>query len=223
MPALPPVPNVVSIEFLWEVGTDLNITSKLPFLYSGDPPDIAGIADISDAAAAAWEAHLQSLMSTSNVLASVQATDLAAGDGLRHITDVGLNGTRSGSALTQTVCALVNHKLTARYRGGKPRSYFPWGTTTDLANPGAWDSTFITAVNSQFAAFIASMIGVPFDTTTLVNHSAISYYQGVYPPVTLPSGRVKQAAKPRTTPVVYPIIESVLNPKLGTQRRRISA
>jgi hypothetical protein len=223
MPALPPVPNVAQIEFLWTVGTDVDVTTKLSFLYSGDPPDTASVVDIADAAATAWAAHLQALMTTGNVLQSIQVTDLNSADGERFIAAVGENGTASGAALTQQVCALVNHVLTARYRGGKPRSYFPWGTESSLLNQAQWSSAYITAVNSGFAAFIGALLGETFDTTTFEHQVAISYYSGVYPPVTLPSGRVKQASKPRATPVVYPITESRLNPKLGTQRRRVAA
>jgi hypothetical protein len=223
MPALPNVPNTVRVDLNWEIGTDLHVGTKFYFQYDGDPPDVSGVLDIGDAVAASWAAHLQDLSRTGIICVETVVTDINSEDGLRAIVPIGENGTLGGAVLPQSICGLVNHTVAARYRGGKPRSYPPIGSADTLASPAQWESSFITSVNAGWAAFTAALIGVEFDTTTLTQYGAVSYYQGVQPPVTLPSGRVKQASKPRTTPAFLPIVTSTLNPNLGTQRRRIRA
>jgi hypothetical protein len=131
-------------------------------------------------------------------------------------------GTRSGTAMPINACMLINFQLGRRYRGGKPRIYAPWGVTADLNTPEKWSSSFVSASTAAWIAFITNTSGVLAGGTSVAGQENVSYYAGVEPPITLPSGRVKQASKVRPGPIAPdPITSVAANPLVGSQRRRV--
>jgi hypothetical protein len=101
---------------------------------------------------------------------------------------------------------IFNMHISRRYRGGKPRVYFPLGSATDMADPQHWTAAFLTsagnafnAVNNALQAFTSPTINTP----ALAN---VSYYSG---------------GSLRSAPVVDLVSTTSANSIPGSQRRRI--
>jgi hypothetical protein len=226
VPALPDVPSVIRAQWRLTKGTDVEVFSRFFFRYTGTAPSDATATLIANDMWLAYSNHLMSLVDASTQLDGAFVVDLtspSAGAG----EDLGVSpGTRTGGELPAATCALVNLAIARRYRGGKPRSYFPFGVATDLLNPQAWTTTFLgdvaTALNGFFNACLAITEG-GCSISELVN---VGYYgeligglsfTAVQNPTTK---RWRNVPNVRTTPLVDPVLSYVLNAKPGNQRRR---
>jgi hypothetical protein len=221
MPPLPDPPNP-TLKFLasWKIGADPMGDTRLFFEYAGGPPSSADCASAAADMAGQIVDWFVPLMHPQISLETVTAIDITTTSGKQGAGGSATPGTRTGGQLAPGTAVLVNHQIGTRYRGGKPRSYLPFGTSTDVGTTGLWNSAFVDAVDSAWGSFIANIIGGVYGSTTVVTYIALSYYDGVNPPVTLPSGRVKQSSKLRTTPVQYDITGHTTSEVIASQRRR---
>jgi hypothetical protein len=115
---------------------------------------------------------------------------------------------------------LVNYVIGRRYRGGKPRSYFPWGSSQEIFTRQSWNPTFVTNVDSGLAAYFSAVIGTTVGGTTLTEHVNVSYYSG-FTVVTNPvTHRARNVPTVRAVPVVDNILSFAASSRPASQRRR---
>lgn len=219
MPALPDVPNVLRVDWLWAVGGDLTVTTKHEFLYTGTAPNSAACVTLA-ADIYALQAAFSPLYGTDVDLLGTKVTDLSS-----HTGGVGehaqtTEGGRSGVTLAASSCALVNYVIGRRYRGGKPRSYFPFFTADDVLNPQTWDSAAPSELDSQLAAYFAGVIGLSAGGCTITEHVSVSYYSGFTARENMGTGRWKNVPNVRAVPVVDTILSYAASSRIGNQRRR---
>jgi hypothetical protein len=221
MPPLPNPPNPTLRCLLnWKIGADATSDTRLFFEYGGSAPSPGDCAAFCQDIMFAATGKFDPLMHPQVTLESVTVVDITTTSGHQGMGGTPLVGTRTGGQLAPATSALVRHAIGTRYRGGKPRSYMPFGTSTDIGTTGLWDSAFVTAVDSAWGSFIAAVIGNVEGGTTIGQYMVLSYYDGVNPPVMLPSGRVKQSSKLRTVPVQYDITGHTTSEVIASQRRR---
>lgn len=221
MPPLAPVPSVLKVNHEWGIGSDLTAISRWHLLYSGGPPTDADCNALASSMYTQWEVIFAGYCGTDIAFLGISIEDLTSPtSGIGSHTGSSL-GTRTGGPMPAGVCGLANGPIGRRYRGGKPRTYFPIGVPGDLATANTWASSFITNINAAFAALIADYKGDSSGTTSISEVVNVSYYEG-FTSVTNPiTGRTKDVPKQRTGgPVTDVIAAYVLNPKLGSQRRR---
>jgi hypothetical protein len=219
MPPLHSVPNVIKAQLLWSDSSDNDVRTTLFFRYSGGPPTstdaVALAADIYTAAAAMlgnWTPTTQ--------LTGVEVTDLSSPAGGQGLHAASTPGTLSGSDLAGGTAVVVGYLITRRYRGGKPRSYFPFFSADSLATRQTWIGADLTALDSALTTFFSAVIGSSAGTTTITDHVNVSYYLG-FTVVTNPvTGRARNVSTPRATPVVDVISSFGARPRPGSQRRR---
>lgn len=152
-------------------------------------------------------------------LEGVKVIDLSSSSGALGIHSEVAAGSRTGDEGPGSLCVLTNYLITRRYRGGKPRSYWPWGVAQDLSTQQTWDSTLLNAVSTGLAGLFSSVIGLEEGTTTITDHVNVSYYAGFHV-ITTPSGRMKNVSTLRTTPVVDTIVSFGTPARPASQRRR---
>lgn len=219
MPALPAIPNVLRADLQWTVGGDLDVITRFFFRYSGGPPSSADAvtiaADIYSAAAA-----MDSLWEPGTDLTGVKVTDLSSSTGGVGEHSQVTSGSGSTASMPGSVSVLVNYVITRRYRGGKPRSYFPFGSEVNIATRQTWAAGFITSVNSALSTFFGAVIGIVGGGTTITAHVNVSYYEGFIVVTNPVTGRSKNVAKPRTVPIVDDILSWTTSSRPGSQRRR---
>jgi hypothetical protein len=218
------VPQVIKLSHKFVTNTDLDLVTVWHWKYTGGAPLNADLNSWLSAISNGFTTHLQALMPTNVTHVMDTATDLSspsAGQAVQTHTQV---GTRAGAILPLSTCAMFNGLIQRRYRGGKMRNYWPFGVESDLADDAHWSQAALTAFNAGIAAMIQQIAGAPAGPATISSAVSVSYYSGVNPPITLPSGRVKQSSKLGPSPpfpYVDPVTQYVCNPVLGTQRRRL--
>lgn len=222
MPSLPNTPSaVLSVIFHNDLNGDANVRTKLYFAYTGGPPNNTDCNTIASGASSAWSAHLAALMSNTSAMFLTEVEDLATTNGGVGQHTSAINGTLSGGVLPVEVCQLVNYRVARKYRGGKPRSYFPFGDETKVNTDGrTWTSSQLIAVNAGISAFQTAMAAVTGGSTNVAGPVNVSYYHGYLAP-TIVNNRAKNHLAPRATPIVDPITSSAANSLLANQRRRI--
>lgn len=220
MPALPPVASVLKLSLLWTLGSDTDASTRLYWLYSGTPPTNATCVSLSSNINGIVSTNLAALFPSATVYRGCEVTDLTSSTAGTGITSVTTPGTRSGGILPAGVNMLVNYSLGRRYRGGKPRSYYPFGVSTDVTTEQTWTSAFITATTTALTNFNTAMNVLTVTGCSLTRQVNISYYQGFTAVENTVTGRWRNVPKQRTTPLTDSITSFTANQKFGSQRRR---
>lgn len=218
MPALPLVPDVILAKLLWTDDTDASVSSNVFFRYSGSPPNAAACVALAE--------DIANAMNPSNVnwhndtiLTGCKVTDLSsASGGVGEYTQSEL-GALESAPLAGGTALVVGYEITRRYRGGKPRNYFPWGSSASLNGRQAWSPAFIESCTGTLTTFFGDAIGSTSGGTTITDHVNVSYYAGFHV-ITTPSGRMKNVSNVRTTPIVDTIVSWGPSARPGSQRRR---
>lgn len=219
MPALPAIPNVVKVQFGWNDGSDTHATNVMHYRYSGGPPNATDATTIAAGLFNAM-AGCHNSWPPGTLLELCTVTDLASATGAQGAHSGAQDGTSSGVPLAAGSAVLVTYVIGRRYRGGKPRSYFPWGDAASLSGRQNWSAGYVSQVSANLTAAFAAMLGVTGGSTVLTQHVNVSYYQGfvvVTDPIT---GRAKNVSKPRATPLVDTIGSFKIGPTVASQRRR---
>ena len=218
---LPPVPGVVRIDHTFNAGSDANALVRCHAFYTGGPPEAADCNSIAASLSALYSSELKALCSANNELNNLKVLDLSSDLGYSGQDATPVTGTRTGTNIPAGSALLVNYGIRRHYRGGKPRSYWPFFVSLDLVGAGAWQSASVTAAQSAFDAWLAGVPGITSGTTELQYLCSVSYFQGYNAATITPSGRAKNQSKLRSGgPVVDPITSVAVNPKPGSQRRR---
>lgn len=220
MPALPAPGPVIRIDLHFTVGTDANALTRFYMAYSGTPPAVPALTDFTGAVNGYCDDALPPLMHSDTTYTGCTITDLATDTGSSLYAPETSVGSRDGAALGADVCLLANFTVDRRYRGGKPRGYWPLGTATDLQTRQTWTTDFLAAAQTPVENVYGELVGESFAGCTVVAQCNVSYYGPPNRIITGSTGRVRTVSTVRTTPIVDPVMGPTLNPKLGSQRRR---
>jgi len=222
VPPLPAQPNVLALKHMFTIGADIDVATKFHFTYTGGPPTDADCVAIATAMMGAAVIHLVPILGTDNALTGISVTDLTtptSGYG-EYLLSTG--GSRGGAPLPAGACVLQNLPIARRYRGGKPRLYWPFGIASDLTSPQLWSPTAMTDFETAISAYLVSVGTTTVGTTVFAHFVSISNYEG-FTAVTNPiTGRTRDVPKVRPVAIAPdPILATnVINPRVGSQRRR---
>jgi hypothetical protein len=221
MPPLPAVPNVVKMQMQFFKGNEVHIATNNYFSYSGSAPNASACAAIAGSWQGLANTNLKSLMASGDVLENTYLQDLASSSGADGNSGSPLTGTRSGGSLFGGTALVLNHIIARRYRGGKPKNFLPFGTLTDVYTAQTWQSSFLSAVNTAWAAMMTGFLGTSSGGCTISEHVNVSYYDG-FTVVTSPTtGRARNVPKLRSGgPITDVISASSASTRPGSQRRR---
>lgn len=218
MPPLPAVPNVVKASLDWTISSDVDARTGLFFEYSGSTPSNAACTALAGDVYAAFAAN-NGDWDHDTSLVGCTVIDLSSSSG-----GVGVHsGSVPGSLATPISGAsavLANYLIARRYRGGRPRSYFPFGDASVVGNRQTWEASFITGVTTHLAAAFAACIGSTSGGTTLSQHANVSYYDGTRVVISPTTGRARNVPILRATPLVDTIVGFSVATRIANQRRR---
>lgn len=225
MPALPDVPSVIRVDFKHTEDEDPGLGNRFFYKYSGGAPAPSDLNSFATQLSEWWGDYLAELAHSVVTLVSIVVTDLTSPTSARGEWAGSVSGTRSSTPLPVNDCALQNYTIARRYRGGKPRTYSPWGTVADLESGSVtrWGSSFVTLCDSQWSTYESHVIGAGMGPASPTEQVNVSYYSGflsVQDPITL---RWRNIPTPRSAAVVDAITAHALNPIVGSQRRRLRA
>lgn len=224
MPALPAVPSVLRLRWLHTVGSNINLGCHQYWHYTGAAPTNADLVTLAGTMESLWATNLKPLAGTWVTLTECIAQDLTSSSAAIGTNSTTSTGTLSGSPLTAETAVLVNYVIARRYRGGKPRTYWPIGQPSNLTTAERWSGAAVTAFQTAFNAISTGLAAVTFSGGGTLNSQVnVSYYQGFTSYQNPVTNRWINAPKVRTTPVIDNITSSVVSAIPGSQRRRMRA
>jgi len=221
MVALPAVPKVVKV-VLYNLLLDAAayMLNRVFMQYSGTAPTDTELETYAGAVNTAYGSNLIPLQGPGVTYGGCGAEDLSSSTSAVGSSADTVVGTRSGATLGGQVCFIISGEIARRYRGGHPRSYWPFGIDTDSYDAHSWHPTFLTSVLTAWGDFLTAIEGAGWTGAGTLSPVNVSYYEG-FTNHTYPSGRTRPIPTLRGTPVVDPIISYVPRPDYGTQRRRV--
>jgi hypothetical protein len=206
MTPLPPVANTLKCQLGWYIDNNDRVENVLHFTYTGGTPSAGNCAGFAADFQASQITNLKPYTHTVNGIETCTVTDIGSTTGAQGTGGTVTGGSMTGSYLPAQTAMVVNHHISQRYRGGKPRSYLPLGNQASLLTPGQWTSSFVTNISTAWATFMTTCLAATVGGITLTNFVAVSYIH---------------AGSVRGTPVTYPIINTTARQTVGSQRRRI--
>ncbi|MGA8213019.1 MAG: hypothetical protein WB799_05465 [Candidatus Sulfotelmatobacter sp.] len=221
MPAMPDVPNVLKLRVLFDLNGKTTQGVRLFFAWSGTAPTVGACASIAAKLfSELTTAGIAAAMTTTYAMKVIECYDLTtatAGEGEHNGT---VTGTRAGNPLQVDAAFVTSYEIARRYRGGHPRSYWPFGTSADLTGPQAFKSASVTAFLAVVNTALAGFVGFTASGCTVGAHSSVSYYAGftaIENPIT---HRYRNVPKLRLTPVVGQVNSVIGRNYVGSFRRR---
>ena len=190
------------------------------FRYSGGPVTPTLALALATAIYGEAVVHIVPQIQVDTVLYGVAITDLSVVGGTLAEYNAVTSGARAGNILPIQVAAIANYTIARRYRGGKPRGYWWLGSDADMVTETTWVDTSVTTFTAAINAYIAAITGLSSGGVTILEHVAVSYYDGFDEvPYGTPT-KYRRQGIPRPVPVVDDIVSVAVNPNLGSQRRR---
>jgi hypothetical protein len=214
MPPLPVVPNVIKIIHS-STRSDSPVENILHMKYSGSAPASADLGTFMGGTyGPAWDTVFVDEASTDATMVQIEMLDLSSSTGAQDILIDTSAGGRTGDFAPSSACVLASWGVNRRFRGGHPRSYFPFGTAGTYASGSSkfWDPAFIADVQTKLETFIGLIQGTTVGTTVFENLVNVSYYDIALNPT--PPYR-------RTTPLVDDITTLDVKQRICSQRRRL--
>lgn len=217
-------PGVVRVTTRFQVGANPFIGTAVHFTYTGGPPTIADLNAMATTAYASAVSDLVPYLAAVNNLVGVEMQDLSSALGAFGSHLAVTAGTLGGAALPAGTCVLLNEVIARRYRGGKPRTYWPLGSTSELAGPASWTSGAVTGFETGIGNYLTAVAGLTHGTTALVAACSVSNYSSFHTVQSPITGRWRNI--PTARPVAIPpdvLTTFTVNPIPGSQRRRLGA
>jgi hypothetical protein len=222
MPALPVVPNVARVEYLFAQSADQDVLTRTFWNYTGGSFSSGNAADMATAIVTALGDEPAQYLSQQAAFTGVRVTDLAsdtAGDGTATAS---VAGTRGNAFLPADACAVANYTIDRRYRGGHPKGFWPFGVAGDLSNEQDWTESALTAFLAGVQDFFSATQGVSAGGSTLESRCVVSYYSGNKVVISPTTGRARNVPQLRANgPVTYDVLSTEIATRVGSQRRRL--
>ena len=217
-PPLPASP-CFRVRCIWNEGAPGEGGVRFYLSYSGSAPTGANCTTIAGDIAAAWGSDFNGLVPNDITLNEVDVLDIATDSGLSGQWNGTQQGTRGASGLPYQVAMNVEYGIARRYRGGKPRSYFPFGVVGDLATDATWSTALVTATNTGVAAFFTAIAALSVGSVGTLAHVNLSYYKG-FTNIANSSGRERAVPTYRASATLDTITGYSAKVVLGSQKRR---
>lgn len=204
MVARVPVPGLLQVRHNWEIGDKIG-ANVLHYTFTPATPSTLGFVELVAGTAAAEAATQVALWGPDTSYLGCTVTDLSSSTAPSSDFAGEAVGTRAGDPLPANVALLYQYSIGRRYRGGHPRTYWPWFTAADVDTPQTWDGASLTAADAAASLILGAPIAVSSGGFTCNTQVAVSYYLD----------RVL-----RVTPVTDVVTPIGCEPMIASQRRR---
>jgi len=207
----------------WKVGADLTAQNGLYFRYEGGAPSATTLGTFAELTNNAANTRLKGLHSGSVSLQEVVWEDLGSHEGATGSHPGYGVGTLAGLNQAASNCFRMLYHTNRRYRGGKPTSYYPFGTANEISSPQTWELAWVNSTQAAVTSWIGEILTLGAGSTTVHQHVSVSYYAKgtwVNDPVT---GRPRYIPKIKEPPEVHVITNWSGVARIASQRRRLGA
>lgn len=220
----PPLPDtsIVRVRLDYTESDSFKGGSRFFLSYTGSAPTPGNCSTLAGDIESAWVTDLAPLVNTNWALTEVDVLDITTRSGNSGQWTGSTSGTRSGTPVPAQVASGVEYGIARRYRGGKPRMYLPPGVQGDQLDGSHWSSSFVSALSTGVANFMAAIEALSVGSMGTLAHVNLSYYDG-FTNHTNPSGRSKAVPTYRPT-ALHDVVESYAGKAvLSSQKRRRTA
>lgn len=205
MVALPVAPNCLRIRITGKLNTQ-NIAHIMHAQYAGGTPSVADCNTLAGLIRGAWATRFTSQLPTGASYSMFEVADLATMTGAVGVNTSAVTGTAAAAAgVTNAACAVISWKVGLRYRGGKPRTYVPYGSAAAPANGIQVPGAYVTSLKAAAAGFLTDVNAMTSGTITIALAMVSYYSHNQLRPLGLP----------------YLITGSDVHNRVDTQRRRL--
>jgi hypothetical protein len=223
----PPTVQAVRVRLDYLNSDGFTAGNRFFITYSGSAPTAANCVTFAGDIGTDWAAHMAAQITTDWSLVEVDVQDLASSAGAFGTSTTVHNATRSTPAMPTQCAVNVELQIARRYRGGKPRIYFPTPDTGAQFNAAEFSGAFKTQEDTAVAAFFAAVEGHSIGSMGTLAHANVSFYHG-HDTQQPPAGRwrgpgYKYPPLYRTTALVDPVVGYDTKIVIGSQRRRRTA
>lgn len=223
---IPPLPDTPCVRVRMDFTQADGFTGGIRFFesYSGSAPTAGDCTTLAGDIATAYATNVLNWVNDDWSLTEIDVLDIASDSGLSGQWTGTETGGRSGTPLPAQVATNVEFNIARRYRGGKPRMFWPPSVTGDLANPSNYDGTFLAGIGSATSAFFATIAGLSIGAMGTLAHVNLSYYSG-YETTSPPWRGPGYKYPPKYRALAKSDVIEGYAPKamLGSQKRRRSA
>jgi hypothetical protein len=218
-PVPPPASPCVRVALAYTQADGSLAGSRFFLSYSGAAPSAANCATLASDVAAAWATHVAPAVTSEWSLTAVDVLDIATDSGAFGIAAVSTDGSQDGTALPAQVAVNCEFDIGRRYRGGKPRMFWPTPSTGQVQDASHWTDDFVTAFNAVVVAFFAEVTALSVGSMGSLAHVNLSYYKG-FTNVTNSSGRTRAAPTYRAAALLDSVTGYATKAEMGSQKRR---
>jgi hypothetical protein len=206
------------------MSSNASASNRFYLAYSGAAPSGSQLNALGNAIAVGpYTADIQSLHAAPVVLEHIEIVDLASSSGAVGIYSPTTGGLRAGTEVPENTCVSSLYQVARKYRGGKPKNFWPFGVTSDIVNARDWSPTAQTSFQTGLQNFFAALNGMSTGPGSVTNHVNVSYYSGFTNVAYGTPTKYRRTPTPRATPVVDTVTAIVVQPTLGSQRRRLTS
>jgi hypothetical protein len=205
MPPLPAVNKVIRTALNQAIG-DADVVNVFHWLYTGVGPTLDELTTWATTAIDSWADHVMPQLHNALTLNDIVATDLTSDTSPEATVIDVVPGGATGDGMATNVATVLSHKISRRYRGGHPRTYLCGMETQKLNTFQVWTDTWINTIQSAFNSFVTDAVASPPTGIGTISLVSVSYRSG---------------GVMRDTPVVDPIISTVGQYRVCSQRRRL--
>lgn len=221
MPTPPVQPGVCRFRIL---GTLANLAPwgvRLYAAYTGVTPASGVMLSLAEAVGSAWNTNCCPHQSEDITTTEIDGVDLSSELGAGATADVDYVGGTTDPAVENQIAAVVKFEISRRYRGGKPKMYFPGAPTSAVEDDSHFTTAYVNALGTAFTSFDAAIGEIAESGTLLSGIVNVSYYKGftaVENPIT---GRYRNVPTYRGAGFPTDFINSfTADTLMGSQRRR---
>jgi|SRR5271165_612507 len=218
----PPPPDVQTVRVRLDYDHDSGLKGGNRFYlsFTGTRPDGSTADTLATTIQTAWSAQFQPLFNPVWQLVEVDVLDITDDMGASGFWTGSDAGTNTGTPLPADACMNVEYDIARRYRGGKPRIYFPGATDGNQLNDTTWQSSFIADYAAAVPAFFSAIHSGAPGSMGDVNHISLSFYKGFTNET--PTGKRYYATPTYRTPnaISDPITGYAPKAEISSQRRR---
>jgi len=187
--------------------------------YTGSAPTAGNCTTLAADIEAAWVASIADLVFEDYALTEVDVLDITTVTGASGQWTGSEAGGSTGTQIPASAASNCEFGIARRYRGGKPRLYWPGPSASNMLDAGHWTTSFVDSLGSGTTAFFAAIAALDIGAMGVLSHVNVSYYDG-FTNVTNSSGRTRAAPKYRTSALVEPVQSYIPKAEISSQRRR---
>lgn len=193
--------------------------------YAAGPPTAADCVTLAGDIVAAWQTHIAPVTTNEWNVSEVDVLDLSSLSGHSGQAGPSTSGTVGTDSVVSSVCMNVEFDIARRYRGGKPRVYWPGPPSAGLSDNSHWNSGTITSYNTATSAFFAELEALTITSFGTLTHVSIPFYKGYNKILISDGGKwrgpgFKYPPEPNPSPV-FDVVEGYsAKAVVGSQKRR---